>query len=170
MQLRFDPAADRLLWQLRTFGGELFAIWLTRRLMCQLWPLLQGVVTSAGIARLMPHATLMPEAREMLSQAVRQRPLASAEFGKPFNTEAAAQPLGAEPLLPVHFQLTHGTPGAGLALELRETAGRSLKLQLSDDLATALTRLLEPALQEADWGLHAVPTEPGAPAMPVTLN
>ena len=170
MQLRFDPAADRLLWQLRTFGGELYPIWLTRRLLRQLWPLLQGVVTSAGIARLMPHATLMPEAREMLSQAVRDRPLASAEFGKPFNTEAVARPLGVEPLLPVHFQLTHGTPGAGLVLELREAAGRSLRLQLSDDLATALTRLLEPALAEADWGLHAAPPEPAAPARPVTLN
>ncbi len=38
MQVLYDPQADRLRWQLRTFGGELFAVWLTRRTMLELWP------------------------------------------------------------------------------------------------------------------------------------
>ena len=51
MQVRYDTNADRVLWQLRTFGGELFAVWLTRRMLQRLWQPFQNMVTQAGIAR-----------------------------------------------------------------------------------------------------------------------
>lgn len=170
MQLRFDPTADRLLWQLRTFGGELFAVWLTRRLMRRLWPHLHEQVTRSGIKQLMPHATVTPEAREMLSQAARDRPLPNAQFDKPFDTTAVARPLGAEPLLPALFKLSPGPQSQGITLELQEDPGRRMTLQLSDDLATALVRLIEQALPEADWSLQGAAAPPAAPAGPVTLN
>jgi hypothetical protein len=171
MQMRFDPAADRLLWQLRTFGGELFAIWLTRRLLRHLWPPMQELVTRAGIAQLMPHATVVPEARDMLAQAARERPLQTAKFDQPFAQAAAALPLGPEPLLPAGFKLSAGPQNVGLTLEMQEASGRNLKLQLSDDLSTALTRLIEQALTEADWNLVPASTPAAAePGRPNTLN
>jgi hypothetical protein len=171
MQMRFDPAADRLLWQLRTFGGELFAIWLTRRLLRHLWPPMQELVTRAGIAQLTPHATVVPEARDMLAQAARERPLQTAKFDQPFAEAAAALPLGPEPLLPAGFKLSPGPQSGGLTLEMQEASGRNLKLQLSDDLSTALTRLIEQALTEADWNLApASAREAAEPGRPNTLN
>jgi hypothetical protein len=171
MQMRFDPAADRLLWQLRTFGGELFGIWLTRRLLRHLWPPMQELVTRAGIAQLMPHATVVPEAREMLAQAARERPLPTANFDQPFAQQAAALPLGPEPLLPAGFKLSAGPQNVGLTLEMQETGGRNLKLQLSDDMSTALTRLIEQALAEADWNLApASAPVPAEQSRPNTLN
>ncbi len=171
MQLRFDPAADRLLWSLRTFGGDLFSIWLTRRLLRHLWPPMQELVTRAGIAQLMPHATVVPEARAMLAQAARERPLATAQFDQPFTQEAATRPLGPEPLLPAGFKLSPGVNNVGLLLEMQEASGRNLKLQLSDDLSAALARLIEQALAEADWSL-APATAPAIaePSHPNTLN
>jgi hypothetical protein len=153
MQMRFDPAADRLLWQLRTFGGEMFGVWLTRRLLRHLWPPMQDLVTQSGIAQLMPHATVLPEARAMLAQAARERPLPTAQFDQPFTQLATARPLGTEPLLPGGFKLSAGPKNSGLTLEMQEDGGRSLKLQLSDDLSAALVRLIEQALAEADWNL-----------------
>jgi hypothetical protein len=170
MQLKFDPAADRLLWQLRTFGGELFAIWLTRRLVRKLFPPAQDIVTRAGIAQLMPGANVMPEARDMLSQAARERPLATAQFDQPFNPVPVSKPLGDEPLLPAIFKLAPAPQQSGMTLELQEASGRRLTLQLTNDLATALVRLIEQALVDADWGLvQQVPAETSA-ARPVTLN
>jgi len=171
MQLRFDPPADRLMWQLRTFGGEMFAVWLTRRLLRLLWQPLQSQVTHVGIAQLMPHATVMPEAREMLTQAARERPLPNAQFDKPFDEKAVAQPLGSEPLLPAGFKLNPGLEKGGLVLELAEAHGRSMKIQLSADLATALVRLLEQALRDADWGLTPPEAQsPAEPVRPMSLN
>ena len=174
MQVRYDTNADRVLWQLRTFGGELFAVWLTRRMLQRLWQPLQDMVTQAGIARVAPHlqpAQVLPEAREMLAQAARERALPSANFKTPFDTQAVAQPLGSDPLLVSAVDLTPGKPGQGLAVRLRDPQGRSLELRLSDDLATALTRLIEQALVEADWGFaRPAAAEPAAPVPASSLN
>ena len=52
MQVRYEPTADRVLWQVRTAGGELFAVWLTRRMLRQLWPHLQRLVTDASVLQI----------------------------------------------------------------------------------------------------------------------
>ena len=165
MQVRYQPAADRLLWQVRTQTGELFAVWLTRRMLKQLWPPLSHLVTSAGMAQLAPNATVLPEARAMMAQVARARPLANANFNTPFDAKPVAQPLGPEPLLPTAIDLGPGSDAKGLRITVREPGGRHMTLALSNDLATALMRLLEQALVEADWGLGAAASAP-APAVP----
>ena len=178
MQVRYQPAADRLLWQVRTQTGELFAVWLTRRMLRQLWPPLSHLVTSAGMAQVAPNATVLPEARAMMAQVARARPLAHANFSTPFDAKPVAQPLGPEPLLPTAIDLGPGADAKGLRITVREPGGRHMTLQLSNDLATALMRLLEQALAEADWGLgptgatapSGIPgAEPPAPPTPPTL-
>jgi hypothetical protein len=171
MQLRYQPAADRLLWQLRTTNGDLYAVWLTRRMVRLLWPPMAKLVTHAGIAQSLPHATVLPEAQAMLAQAVRDRPLPGASFAEPFDNRATAQPLGADPLLPDAIDLGPGDAGQGLKLQLREDGGRRLAMQLSADLATALLRLLEQALAAADWGLATAPVAPNSDSTrPGVLN
>ena len=152
MQVRYDPAADRVLWQVRTAGGELYALWLTRRMMHKLWPPLSRLVTRAGISQVAPNAVVLPEAQAMMAQAARERPLPHADFSRPFDAAPAATPQGPEPLLPTEIDLGPGPTGAGLALAVREPGGRRLALQLTADLATGLQRLLEQALVDADWG------------------
>ena len=89
----------------------------------------------------------------MLAQAARSRSLPNADFATPFDAKATALPLGALPLLPLAIDLGPGPEGNGLALAAREADGRSLRLALSDDLATGLMRLLEQALVATDWGI-----------------
>lgn len=176
MQVRYQPAPDRMLWQLRTAEGELFAVWLTRRMLRLLWPHLNRHVTLAGVARLAPNATpatVLPEARAMLAQAARERPLPGARFNEPFDTQAVARPLGPEPLLPEAIDLGPAADGRGLKLQVRELGGRRMAMTLNDDLATALMRLLDAALKEADWGLATEPVaaaDAAGPAAPQTLN
>lgn len=177
MQVRYNPAADRLLWQVRTSTGELFAVWLTRRMVRQLWGPLTLLVTQAAVAQVVPHALVLPEAREMMAQAARSRQLPGADFATPFDPKPAAQPLGPEPLLPTTVDLSPGPDGRGLRLTVKEPGGRNLSLQLSNDLATGLMRLLEKALAEADWGLGPVaqqaqnlPGEAAPKVPPVVLN
>ena len=155
MQVRYQSAEDRLLWQLRTQGGELFALWLTRRLLQQLMPPLNALVTQTAVARVAPQANVMHEAREMMAQVARARPLPGTDFSTPFNPQAVAQPRGPQPLLPTEVDLGPRADGRGLRFAAREPGGRSLNLQLSADLATALMRLIDQALAEADWGLSA---------------
>lgn len=177
MQVRYNPAADRLLWQVRTSTAELFAVWLTRRMLRQLWGPLTLLVTQAAVAQVVPHALVLPEAREMMAQTARSRQLPGADFATPFDPKPAAQPLGPEPLLPTTVDLSPGPDERGLRLVIKEPGGRHLSLQLSNDLATGLMRLLEKALAEADWGLGPVaqqaqnlPGEVAPKVPPVVLN
>ncbi len=154
MQLRYDARADRLLWQIRSRQGELFAVWLTRRLALRLWPHFERMVTQASMPQVnAASATLVPQARELMAEIARQRPLPAADFQAPFDAAALARPLGPEPLLPDTLDLTPTpkAPGQGLSIHIKEAGGRSLRLQLGHDLATALMRMLEQALQSSDW-------------------
>jgi len=162
MQLRYDPRADRLLWQIRTRAGELYAVWLTRRLALRLWPPFERMVTQAAMPQAHSgRATVVPEAQAMISEFARQRPLPATDFQAPFDEVAVSRPLGTEPLLPDTLDLTPSpqAPGRGLTIRVREHAGRSLQLQLGDDMATALMRLMEQALQSSDWLAAPAQTE-----------
>ncbi len=166
MQVRYDPAADRILWQVRTQAGEMFATWLTRRMLGQIWRPFQNLVGQAGLPRTPSAASLVPEAQEMLAQTARARPLPGADFKAPFNPQATAQPLGPEPMLPTAADLGPRPEGPGIALRLRDEQGRSLTVQLTADMCAALSRLLEKALGDADWSLAATAAPAMAPAGP----
>lgn len=168
IQIKYDAAADRLLMQVRTRDGEVFAVWLTRRMVQRLWPPFQQVVTRLAVAQATPDAVVLPEARAMLAEAARSKPLPGADFSQKFAAaEPDHKPLGQEPLLATEIEL-QSTPGRGLHMKLREQQGRHFALQINEELAVALLRLFDQALQAADWGLR-FDVPPAADRPPATL-
>ena len=165
IQVRYEPAADRLLMQVRSTQAELFAVWLTRRMVARLFPPFRDAVTRASVAQTTPQAMPVPEAREMLEQAALARPLPGTDFKKPFTDTGSSHPLGPEPLLPAAIDL-RPVPSGGLAITLREERGRRMEMTLTPELATALLRLMDSALKVAEWGLPGLGTQaaPGGPA------
>lgn len=151
IQITYDPAADRLLWQVRTTDAQVFALWLTRRLSLRLWPHLRARVAQQS-APVSPKAVVTPQAREMLEQAARTAPLPHADFNAPFQSEGVQRPLGNEPMLVSEVNLGQG-PNGGIVLQWRDAQGRHLTLQLEQELSLAVMRLMEAALQRADWGV-----------------
>jgi len=174
MQVRYEPRADRLLWQVRSADGALFSVWLTRRLVRALWPPYQALLTQAAIRQTVPQAgpaSLLPEAQAMLAEQALTRQLPGARFDQPFLAEAQARPLGAEPLLPeaIDFGPTAASP-PGLRLRVREPDGRSFSLELQADLAAALARLILQAVAASDWDLALATAAPTAAVPPDRLN
>lgn len=163
IQLRFDATADRLLLQLRSNEAELYAAWLTRRMVAVLLPPFRRAVLQTGVQAVTPHALALPEARQMLEQAALQRTLQGADFAQPFASADASHPLGPEPLLPDAADLCPGADGQ-LTLAVRELRGRRIEIALNAELASALLRLLDSALVAAEWGVPALTTDRGAPA------
>jgi hypothetical protein len=162
IQVRYDATADRVLLQLRTAQAEVYAVWLTRRMLQRLYPPFRHAVAQASMARATPQALPVPEARQMLEQAALQRSLQGADFAQPFASADASHPLGPEPLLPDAADLRPGADGQ-LVLAVRETRGRRIEMALNADLAAALLRLLDSALVAADWGLPATAAPDAAP-------
>jgi hypothetical protein len=168
IQIKYDASADRLLMQVRTRDGEHLAVWLTRRMVQRLWAPFQQVVTQLAMAQATPGAVARPEARATLAEAARSTPLPGADFSQKFAAaEPGHKPLGQEPLLATEIEL-QSTPARGLRMKLREQQGRNFALQINEELAVALLRLLEQALLAADWGLR-VETPPAADNPAATL-
>jgi hypothetical protein len=166
IQVKYDPLADRLLLQIRTRDELLFLIWLTRRMVIRLWPHFRGMVSGLAVTRSAPSAMAVPEARDMLADAARERALRSADFKTEFDTSGAKQPLGPEPVLPAAIDL-RPAKGQAVVLVIRDADGRSLELAFGEDLAHGLSRLVESALVASEWGLVAAAVEtqaePGKP-------
>lgn len=162
IQLRYDPLADRLLLSVRSQAAELYSAWLTRRMAAGLVEPYRRAVARLALPR--GGSVPVPEAQALLDQVARERPLKDADFDRPFEgADDASFPLGREPLLPAEIDVRLPAAG-GVAIALREARGRRLELQLNDDLATGLMRLLDQALAQADWALPAAaPAEPPPP-------
>lgn len=164
IQVRYDSTADRMLVQLRSTSAEVYAVWLTRRMLSRLYPPFRQAVAQLSMAQTAPQALPVPEARQMLEDAALQRALQGADFQQAFSAADASYPLGPEPLLPDAADLRPGAPGQ-LTLVVRETRGRRVEVTLSTELATALLRLIDQALLPAEWGLSAAAANP-APVFP----
>lgn len=175
IQLRYESVADRLLLQVRTRQSELYAVWLTRRMTARLNQPFRDAVTRQALQTTAPTAMPVPEAKSMLEQAARERPLPGTDFQQPFVADNASHPLGPEPLLPAEIDIRSAANG-NLVLALREARGRRLELALTADLATALLRLLDQVLKSAEWQLPDAGTAAAAaatdaePAAPRLLN
>jgi hypothetical protein len=171
IEVRYLPEADRMLMQVRTRAGEVVSIWFTRRLMLRLWKPLQELAGRLAVARTTPDAVAVPEAREMLSQAARQRVLEDTDFETPFDRTPAGHPLGAEPLLASQVELAP-TPQQGMTFKIQEHRGRHLSMTLTASLTNAVTQLFERALAASEWSVPAAaPAAPPEPAeAPPMLN
>ncbi len=155
---------DRILARINTTAGEELRLWLTRRLMCQLWPMLDKVVAeqvaSQGAADRMPLAD--PQAKAALSEFERSKMLRGADFKTPFTAQATKLPLGAEPLLvtdvnikpqvegKLRLQLTERLPDSGQAAG----AERSFNMLLNAQLSHGLTHLLHKAIVASQWPME----------------
>ena len=158
IQVLYDTTADRLLLHMRTGTAEMYSVWLTRRMLSRLYTPFRSAVTATSVAQTTPRALPVPEARQMLEQAALDRPLANADFGTPFVTTDASYPLGPEPLLPDTVDLRPGQ-GGQITLAFREPRGRRIEVALSNELSTALLRLVDSAMAAAQWGLPTAGTD-----------
>jgi len=146
IKIEFDAEQDRLLMRLASDGGAEVLLWLTRRCVKLLWPLLVKVAESAPDIVLQPE----PEARQALLGMEHERALAKADFSKPYKSAPREQPLGAKPLLVARLNTGRNKQGQQvLALLPRE--GQGVHLALDDTLLHGLCKLIQNAVEKAEW-------------------
>lgn len=150
---------DRVLVRFNTHSGEELRLWLTRRLVKNLFPhIIQAATTLPDApAQLTSHDGADHLA---LAQFRKQESLQQADFNTPFKTEAAVLPMGAAPLLATTVHITPCEGGAlriGFEEKIPDRAEmRSFEVTLDPPLLHGFMHLLELALQHADWGLQLV--------------
>lgn len=158
MSVSYVPEQDRILMRINTREGEEMRVWLTRRLMAGLWPLLTKLLTDhllkledAGSSLEAADASL----KQMLADFRKEEFLRKADFDTPFQAAPDKMPLGEDPLLITDVD---ATPVAGGPLRLtfneRPPGGekpRSFNLEMRPKLMQGLMHLLDTALQQSRW-------------------
>jgi hypothetical protein len=159
MSVTYLPEQDRVLMRVNTTEGEEMRLWLTRRLMVGLWPLLTKMLTAhllklegAGASLETADETL----RRMLAEFRKEEFLQHADFDTPFQEGQTRLPLGEEPLLVTDVDATPMASGPlRLSFNERPPGGdakpRSFQMEMEPRLMQGLMHLLEQALGQSQW-------------------
>ncbi len=149
-QLKLDYIAeqDRLLLRASTDNQLEVRLWLTRRALRLLWPLLLRMLRSSPEVALQSN----PQARDALVGMQHERALRQANFADPFEEKARELPLGAEPILVARIQTGKDDSGKHV-LKLLPQQGQGMHLTLDNTLLHSLCRLLQNAVAKSDWDI-----------------
>ena len=186
LSVTYLPEQDRILMRVNTVEGEEMRLWLTRRLMAGLWPMLTRLLTDhllklegAGVL-----AGTDESLRQMLADFRKEEFLQAADFDTPYQEGAERLPLGEEPLLVTDVDATPDPEGPlRLSFHERQPGSdkpRSFQLEMEPRVMQGVMHLLELALGQSQWReaftasavpeLRAGDDEPADPQRPRYLN
>lgn len=158
LSVNYLPEQDRILARINTAASEEVRLWLTRRLMLGLWPLLSRLLTQ-HLLKLEAAGSSLDAADEglkkMLTDFRKEQFLQEADFETPYDENQAALPLGPEPVLVTDVDASP-LPSGHLRLSFNErlpgaSEARSFHLELDPKLMQGMMHLLEQALARSQW-------------------
>ena len=148
LKLDFVPEQDRLLLRVSTDDQVEVRLWLTRRALRLLWPLLvQMVRSSPDVVR-----QSNPQARDALVGMQHEQALRRANFAQSFEEAPRAMPLGPEPILVARIKTNRDDCGNHV-LGLLPQQGQGIYLTLDNTLLHSLCKLVQDAAAKADWDI-----------------
>jgi hypothetical protein len=159
MSVTYFPEQDRILMRINTTEGEEMRMWLTRRLMVGLWPLLSKLLTEHLLKLESAGASLAganPELKKMLADFRKEEFLQHADFDTPYEEAEQRLPLGEEPLLVTDVDAAPLANGP-LRLNFNERTAtgadkpRSFQMEMQPKLMQGLMHLLDQALLQSQW-------------------
>src|SRR3989338_5933299 len=144
-QLRLDyiTGHDRLLLRISTDDGKEVLLWLTRRCVRRLWPLLVDMAQSSPKIALQGSL----EARAALLGFEHEQALRGADFSRPYEEAERERPLGADPLLVTRIESGKDAEGIHV-LALAPISGQRVNVTLDDALLHSFCRLLQKVVAE----------------------
>lgn len=152
INLSFNPAEDRMLLRITASvesGLAEYRLWLTRRFVKLLWKVLDRMLEEAAVS----DPALGPEGREAIKRFQQADILSRADFKTPFQGgDAAASPLGPDPLLITRFRVMKGPSGSQI-LNLMNEEGKGVHVTMNVRLIHSVRKLLSDKVREAQWDL-----------------
>jgi hypothetical protein len=160
LKVDYNAEQDRLLMLIAASEAVELRMWLTRRFVKLLWPLLVKLAEEAS-PRIRTQAS--PEARKALLGIEHQQAVQKADFSKAYEGKSRNMPLGEEPLLLGRIQTGHDRKGQPV-LAMHPAEGQGVTLTLDSVLLHSVCRLLQAAVKKSGWDMEL--KLPGAEAVP----
>ena len=148
VKIEYDAEQDRLLMRVSTASSEEALLWLTRRCVMRLWPLL---VSFAESEPQIAARAADPLTKRALFEFQHEKALRQASFSKAYEETERARPLGDHPILVARLQ-RRKTEDGRMVLGMLPTEGQGIFLTLDAPLLHGLMKLLQGAVEKAEWG------------------
>lgn len=166
INIEYQPEQDRLMLRISSGNNEEVLLWLTRRCVKLLWPVLVNLARTAPDIVTQSH----PEAKDALLGMRHEEALAKSDFSKPYQTGGRAHPLGEAPILVARIQSKRNDNGSSV-LTLLPAKGQGINLALDEALLHSLCKLLQTVLGRTEWELKLEwPQGAAAAERPRVLN
>ena len=151
LNLGYDSLQDRLLLRLGLADETEITVWLTRRMVKALWPMLQGLNVASLVG---DHVFSTQQSLENFASAIRNK-VQQMDFAETYEPGRIARIKA--PLLPSECRIlsVDSTPSA---LELQSRDGNTVRIPLSAELTNALVNMLQLATKEAAWDITLAPS------------
>jgi hypothetical protein len=150
LKVDYDAEQDRLLMLIATSDALELRMWLTRRFVKLLWPLLVKLAEEAS-PRIRTQAN--PEARKALLGIEHQQAVQKADFSKAYEGTPRTTPLGEEPLLLGRIQTGRDRKGQPV-VALHPAEGQGVTLTFDSVLLHSVCRLLQAAVKKSGWDME----------------
>jgi hypothetical protein len=150
LKIDYNPEQDRLLMLISTIDNAEVRMWLTRRFVKLIWPLLVKLAEDAS-PRIRTQAN--PEARKALLGIEHELAMSKADFTKAYESAPRQTPLGEEPLLLARIQTSRDKNGQP-AVAMHPAQGQGITLTFDSVLLHAVCRLLQAAVKKSDWDME----------------
>ena len=156
LSLTYQADQDRILLQISTHSGEALRLWLTRRMVANFFPHLTRIAANVeiGSSQLASQDDL---SKKTLMEFKKHESISQADFKTPFKLDADVFPIGAEPLLVTHINLTPTGKGElSIGFEEKITDAikpRGFQVTMASQLLHSFIHLLESAVKLSEWGL-----------------
>lgn len=148
LHISFVPAHDRLLLRVATANRREVRLWMTRRFVKVLWPvLMKALQTDPALAG---HAD--PQARTEVLSFQHEQALQEAKFTTEYQTAPDTRPLTETPLL-LNRASCEALDAAHTRLELVTAKERSFQLTLDRKTVHSLCKLIADCAANAEWDL-----------------
>jgi hypothetical protein len=168
--VEFHAGEDRMLLRVFFNGKAEIQLWLTRRLLKRIWPVLLQMAQAKPDIQVQPN----PEARKAMLGMQHEKALQEVKFSKAREEpQARDHPLGNTPMLVSKVRAGRNQKGQ-VVLSMHPGEGNGVDLALGDNLLHGFIKLIQDTAVKAEWDLTlAVPALGAATAedeLPRTVN
>lgn len=149
LKLGYDRVQDRIALSIAGEGAEAYRIWLTRRMLSELWPALLRALPAASRARLQASGAWANEVLAFEREIALERARVGAGEQRGGESEADKRPidlLARQIVLAIESSQT-------IRIKIRTIDNRRLTLGLDIDNMHMLCEVLRKGAERAGWGL-----------------
>jgi len=150
MTAQYEPTQDRILFRVSTEKRFEYRIWLTRRMVKELWEVAVKAFEAEPEVKQQAH---QPRVQQAVMSMKHQKALQAADFSKKHDTKTIPPPEADKTLLAISTEIRITATGT-VKLTLHTAERKNVNLNFGKEMLHGICHILQHAADRANWDLQ----------------